>query len=229
MVSLESRADPFIEVVERHGSEAACEWLRRALPSPGRAFSRERFLAFYSGAGRRFRGADLKLSAAEEGRLRDIGVLAPRLWSLDETARAALLLSAWPCMPHDEHGTFVKEVFRKGDNGERCALLRVLVHFPSPARFLITAIEACGTHVLDVFEAIACENPYPAFYFPDPNFNQLVLKALFLGVRVSRLHDWAQRWNSDLLRMVEDYAAELHAAGRSVPEDISLITSRSGL
>ena len=65
---------------------------------------------------------------------------------------------------------------------ERQAVLRVLALLPEPARFLAIALDACRTSTQPVFEAIACENPYPAAYFPEASFNQMVLKAVFTEV-----------------------------------------------
>ncbi len=88
--------------------------------------------------------------------------------------------------------------------------------------FCSTIIDACRTNILPLFEAVACENPYPAQHFPERNFNQLVLKALFNGVALSRVVGLASRLNADLTRMAGDYADERRAAGRAVPADIGL-------
>ncbi len=139
--------------------------------------------------------------------------------------RATLLLRATECLPAEDHTGFIREVYQRGDNDERRPLLRALSILPDPPRYLEIAIEACRTNVQPVFEAIACENPYPVHYIPDRNFNHLVLKALFTGVRLRRVVGLERRRTSDLIRMAEDYASERRAAGRSVPEDIALITA----
>jgi len=146
-----------------------------------------------------------------------------RLGALAVQARTCLLVHACERLPHDLHPPLVRDVFRKGDNDERVALLRALPSLPQPERFLETAIEACRTHVQDVFEAIACENPFPATYFPALNFQQMVMKALFTGAALTRVHGWAGRVTSDLQRMASDFAAERAAAGREVPNDVALI------
>ena len=71
-----------------------------------------------------------------------------------------------------------------------------------------------------MFEALACENPYPAAHFPERNFNQMVLKALFNSIELSRIDGLSGRRNAELSRMARDYAAERRAAGRAVPADI---------
>jgi hypothetical protein len=117
--------------------------------------------------------------------------------------------------------------YARGDNRERQAVLRALPLLPERARFVPMAIEACRSNVQTVFQAIACENPLPAEEFPDPNFNQLVLKALFNGVALSRIVGVSRRAGPELARMAADYAAERRAAGRSVPSDIDLVLDRA--
>jgi hypothetical protein len=118
----------------------------------------------------------------------------------------------------------VERLFRTGDNDERAAILKALAALPEPERFVELAIDACRSHVQSVFEAIACENPFPARWFPEPNFNQLVLKAFFVGVPVRRIEGLASRRGPELVRMALAYASERRAAGRSVPSDLELVT-----
>jgi hypothetical protein len=75
-----------------------------------------------------------------------------------------------------------------------------------------------------VFEAIACENPYPAAYFPELNFNQMVLKAAFIGIALERILGLDARVTPELSRMGSDYASERRAAGHPVPADLSRLT-----
>jgi hypothetical protein len=131
-------------------------------------------------------------------------------------------------MLESEHVPLATEVFRKGDNAERVALLRALSLLPQPERFVPLAVEACRTHVLDVFAAIACDNPLPAAAFPELHFNQLVIKALFLELPLERVLGWRTRCNPELVRIAGDYEAERRAAGRIVPADIALIKAAAG-
>ena len=120
---------------------------------------------------------------------------------------------------------FVREVYLRGDFREQAAVLKSLPFLPDCARFVDMAIDACRTNVLDVFEAIAYENPFPARHFPDANFNQLVMKAIFMGLTVDRIVGLAARNSGELKRMATDFAAERRAAGRPVPDDIDFIAS----
>ena len=112
----------------------------------------------------------------------------PDAFSASDLARAALLLAACSAIPADDHVAIATEAFRKGDSAERVALLRALPLLPEPARFTALAVEACRTHVLEVFAAIACDNPFPSSYFSEPSFNQLVVKCLFLELPLERVH-----------------------------------------
>lgn len=113
---------------------------------------------------------------------------------------------------------------RDGDTRERQAILRALPVLPHPDRFLALAIDACRSGVPSLFEAIACENPYPAAHFPALNFNHMVLTALVTGVALERLVGLGARVTPELVRMANEYAAERRAAGRSVPADLDYIT-----
>lgn len=144
----------------------------------------------------------------------------------DEAGRGALVLVVLATFDASEHVPFVRDLIRRGDNRERQAVLRVLAALPEPARFVELAIDACRTNVPSVFEAIACDNPYPARHFPGPAFDQMVLKALFIGAPVARIVDLDARVTDDLVRMVEAYASERRAAGRPVPDDAKLIRKK---
>jgi len=122
-----------------------------------------------------------------------------------------------------EHVVLVRDLIRRGEVRERQAVLRVLAALPEPARFVDLAVDACRTNVQSVFEAIACDNAYPARHFPDGAFNQMTLKALFIGAPVARIVELGARTTDELVRMVEAYASERRAAGRPVPEDASLV------
>ena len=137
------------------------------------------------------------------------------VWGTDEVARAALLVRAHPRVTPDE-------LWAHGDNRERQAVLKALPLLPD--LHVALAIEACRSNVLTVFEAIACENPYPARQFPELAFNQMVLKAAFSGVALARIVGLGSRLNAELARMANDFASERTAAGRAVPDDLAIVT-----
>ena len=141
------------------------------------------------------------------------------LWDREDAVRALLLIA------RQQSPTFAAEAlecFAQGDAREQQSWLRAIALWPDGQQFLSAAIDACRTNIVPVFEALACENPYPAQHFPERNFNQVVLKAMFNSIALSRIAGLASRLNPELTRMARDYAAERSAAGRTVPADIHL-------
>jgi len=184
--------------LERGLPAAALDWLQTIVLDDKLAV-----LAAFSGAARRVGKAAVEVA--------DRGV-----WGADELARAWILLRAYPGVTPDE-------LWAHGDNRERQAVLKALPLLPEPERFEALAVEACRSNVLTVFEAIACENPYPQRHFSELSWNQMVLKAAFNGVALTRILGLAERCNPELARMAADFAAERRAAGRPVPDDLSLV------
>jgi len=137
-----------------------------------------------------------------------------------DLARAALLLRALEVVPESEHVDLLEELYRTGEQREQQSLLRALPQLPDAARFTDLAVNACRTNSLAVFGAIASENAFPATYFSEPSFNQLVLKSIFLAVPVAHITGLASRANAELRRMLDEYASERLAASRPVPDDV---------
>ena len=59
-----------------------------------------------------------------------------------------------------------------------------------------------------VFNAIALRNPYPAEQFDELAWNQLVLKALFVGSPLYPIQGLDRRANPTLALILRDYAHE---------------------
>jgi hypothetical protein len=217
---LDPYPDAYVGLMALRCTPAGLAWLRERTAERMDATA---LGAAFAGATRRLGTAPIALTAEERSTLAAAGLPEPQDWPLDQLGRAVLLRTALAAAEPDGHGECVRTLYQRGDNRERIALLRSLALLPAPERFLAIAIEACRTHIEPIFEAIACENPYPARCFPDSAFNQLVLKALFIGVPLARIADLHARVTAELARMARDYAAERSAAGRDVPSDIGLL------
>src|SRR5215471_9431754 len=183
-----------------------------------------RLLAAYTSASRKAAGRGLTLTAVEHASIDELSPgLSCERWALEDLVRAAILLDA-ARVELDAQAWMVTAAacYENGDAREQQSWLRAISLLPLAERFVAFGIDACRSHIQPTFEAIACDNPYPSVHFPDLNFNQLVLKALFIGVPLARIVGLRRRLNPDLSRMARDYAAERRAAGRSVPADLSL-------
>lgn len=217
------------DLVERRAEPPAREWFAQALAAAATETDRGAFLEAFTAAARRLGRGALQPGDEEQRRLAATGVTWPiGAWGVDELGRVALLVTAAARWADAEVETLVDECYGQGDGRERQAVLRALPLLPAAERFLALAVDACRTHIQPLFEAIACESPYPARYFPELNFNQLVLKALFTGVALDRILGLEGRMTPELRRMAADYASERQAAGRSIPADISRLTGERG-
>ena len=208
------------------GGEATRSWLERAAAEA--VVSQLRTLpSAYTAASRSVGRGVLELSAAEEQALASV---APEYsfagWTEFDAARAVLLLEAAAAVPGDAFVRGAVHCYELGDAREQQSWLKGVGLLPYPHQFLTVAVDGCRTNILQVFESIACENPYPARHFPELNFNQMVLKALFMGVALTRIVGLQRRLNPHLSRMAADYAAERRAAGRPVPADLPLALHR---
>jgi hypothetical protein len=217
------------DLAERRTEPPARDWLARASAAIAGVPDRGALLEAFTATTRRLGRARLAPTDEELARLRGAGVgAAVGSWGADELGRVALLVTAASHWPAAELEELVEECYRQGDGAERQAVLRALPLLPAPERFVEIAVDACRSHIQPLFDAIACENPYPALHFPELNFNQMVLKALFTGVALARILGLEGRVTPELSRMAADYASERRAAGRSVPPDIGTLTEGRG-
>jgi hypothetical protein len=103
---------------------------------------------------------------------------------------------------------------------ELAAFYRGLPLYPEPPRYLARATEGLRTNMKNVFESIAHRNPYPSEQFPEAAWNQMVLKALFVGSALRPIVGLDARSNPALARMLRDYAHERWAASRPVSPEL---------
>lgn len=217
----ESVASVLVDVVARHGSSEQADWVRQAAEGLGDPPVPTKLRIAIARAARKLGDSVPTLSNEEREGLPE-GPAYDR-WVLRDYGRAALLLFACDRLEADAQVPFVEPLVRRGEIGEQVSVLRMAPLLPGPERFVDVIVDACRTNSLDVFEAIACENPYVRDHFPEANFNQVVLKSMFMEVPVERIVGLAERVNAELVRMAGDFGDERRAAGRTVPQDIELI------
>jgi hypothetical protein len=213
----------YLDLVRRRCEPPVRAWWDSVLGTESASASRSELSKAYSKAARTLGSDRLEFAQQEIDSENAARFLAFQERPLHEFGRAALLLFALELLPADEHVEFVDNLFMYGDSREQEALLRALSILPDQGRFLLTAVEACRANVQTVFEAIACENSYPGCYFPESNFNQMVLKAIYTGVSLRRIVGLPDRITPTLKGMASDHIKERTAAGRPVHEDIALI------
>ena len=194
----------------RIGHRAMPHWHRRSRPlpadEPGLAASRQ---------GTARRSPMLNSRAASASR----PGWDPRDWTLDQAVRV--------------YAALCKHLRRRAD--ERCGSIGFAA--PPTSGNWSRSIAACRctpisratrcarrkalrSNMRAVFEAVAHRNPYPAEQLTEAAWNQLVLKALFVGSRCTRLSDSTVARNPTLARMLCDYAHERWAASRPVSPEL---------
>ena len=143
----------------------------------------------------------------------------PRGWSLDQLARTFLVLS----FPSDDAALYVQtldQLFQAGEVGELVSLYQALPLLPNPASHVLRTAEGIRSNIKSVFCAIAHQNPYPAEQLNDEQWNQLVLKCLFIDVPLDPLIGLDRRANAKLMTTLIDFAHERRAAHRPIPPDL---------
>ena len=85
--------------------------------------------------------------------------------------------------------------------------------------------EGIRTNIKTVFESIAHHNPLPMELMTEHAWNQMILKALFIGAALDPIEGIDQRVNPELARMLIDFAHERRAATRPIPVELWRVTA----
>lgn len=202
--------------LRRAGDQA--DWLAERFAALA-AGAPERDLHIFLGlAPRRLGKPDLAPDRAEEA---ELAAAAPGVdlsgWSLDGAARVAGLALYAGARPF---AATLRDLRRTADAAELITLFRGLPFYPEPESLLLEAGEALRSNMRAVFEAVAHGNPYPQACFDEHRWNQMVLKALFVGSRLAPIVGLDARANPELARVLRDFAHERRAAGRPVPAEL---------
>jgi hypothetical protein len=199
--------------------EAAARWLRDAAASiAGGGADRELYRSI-SIVSRMLGKAPLGLEPAELAMAEAARQgWDPSPWTVDQAARVCLLLAAGA-----DGDSFVRrldQLCATADVDELVAFYRGLPLYPDPPRHRLRAAEGLRSNMKVVFEAVAHRNPYPAEQLPQDAWNQMVLKALFVGSPLHPIVGLDRRANEALAHMLGDYARERRAARRPVSPEL---------
>lgn len=206
--------------INRQSSNEEVDWLRSQQAEIEEGAPSWKFFTAFSAVPRHVRKEDLDLSEsdlADAARLRD--GWTPQGWSVDQAARTVFLLS-YPSDARERYVGTLDQIFSTADARESIALYQVLPLYPYPDGFRARAAEGLRSNMTSVFNAVAHDNPYPKEYLDEAAWNQMVLKALFVGSTLYNIQGLDERANSELARMLVDYAHERWAANRSVSPEL---------
>ncbi|MDF4252619.1 EboA domain-containing protein [Streptomyces sp. WMMB303] len=137
-----------------------------------------------------------------------------------DAARVLILHAAAPGIQE------LTRLYRHGTGDERRAVLLALPHLdPPPEQAAALELVEDALRTNDTRLIAAALGPYAAAHLDAHQWRHGVLKCLFTGVPLTVLAGLAHRASGDaeLARMLEDYARERTAAGRSVPADLDRV------
>lgn len=209
-----------LDAIDKVASAEQQQWLSEALAKLENSQDLDDDLLLVITRARRMVGHTLL--GSEAGAISTgIGKVLIQDWEAGNTARVVLLLKALTLQPERQEA-IVTHAYQMGDEAETTALIAGIALYADDDRYKELALDSGRTNSLILFRALATYNPYPAAYYNEAEFNQLVLKSLFLGVNTNDITGLKNRANPELSRMCEDYYDERIAAQRSVPADIWL-------
>ena len=206
-------------IAERTG-EPGLAWFRSAIKDVANT-STERPLSVAIGlTPRRLGKADLSLPKGELARANKWRAgLDLSDWSIDQLARVALMAAS-----HDGDDAAFAARFDSfcttAEINELIALCRGLPVYPNPNLIEPRAREAVRSGMKPVFEAVAHRNPYPRETFAEDAWNQMVVKAFFIGSTLWPIQGLDERANPRLARMLVGLAQERWAAQRPVSGEV---------
>lgn len=201
-------------------SADAQSWLQSKSELIAQGANKRVFFTTFSSVPRYTGKNDLKIPPEDFATIEEIRPgWSPGHWSVDQAARTILVLSVPQDNP-EQYLSTLEQVFQAADVGELVALYQALPLLPYSEQFRKRAAEGIRSNMTAVFDAVALKNPYPAQYFDNTAWNQLVLKALFVGSPLAPIVGLDSRTNPQLTRMLIDYAHERWAAGRTVSPEL---------
>jgi hypothetical protein len=206
--------------LERECSGAAIEWLDKKIELISNSIQKKDIYLAFSTASKNVGKDILTLSESD---LRDADKARngwnPLGWTKDQAARILLILSV-PISDFNYFSSVLKQLFETAEVSELTSLYLGLPLYPFPQALKPRAIEGFRTNISTVFNAIALNNPYPKDHLDEAAWNQMVLKAIFIGSPLYKIQGLDERSNPTLSGILSDFAHERWAAGRPVTPEL---------
>lgn len=212
--------DSLLDLLRASAPPDAVRWLEARLAEHDAGFDRRPFYYAFSGVSRHFpkRGGVDVLPEQAEALAQAAPGFSVEGWDCFRLARVVLLLS----LAKQDRETFLATLaalLNTADFREQAAIFSAFPLLPHPDDLVEAAVDGLRSNIVDVFDSIALDNPFPAAHFSETAWNQMVLKALFLGRPLHRVVGLDARRNAALATSVSDLAHERWAAGRRIPAE----------
>lgn len=144
----------------------------------------------------------------------------------DDAARAAIVAAL---ADSGADPAVAAALYRRGDDAERRGVLRGLDAIPDPTpawRAVGLDLVADALRANDTRLVAAALGSFAAAHLDDHAWRHGVLKCVFLGIPLSVVAELEARADDELAAMSARFAEERRAAGRTVPDDLTLLLAR---
>ena len=196
---------------------AAMTWLGDTIREQEAAFQKRPFYYAFSGVSRHFDKRDFievtpeqALALAEQ-----VPGTSVKGWDQFRLARVILLLT----LGEQDKATFLETIaalLNTADLREQAAIYSAYPLLPHQEDLVESAVDGLRSNIIDIFDSIALQNPFPATHFTTEEWNQMVLKAIFISRPIYKIVGIEARSNADLADGVSYLAHERWAASRKL-------------
>ena len=136
-------------------------------------------------------------------------------WTLDQLCRLSLLMN-YPLLNLQN----LTKLISVADTQEQITIYKSIFYLENSSQYTPLAVDGIRTNVTDIFDSIALKNLYPTKYFSQDQWNQMVLKAIFMERPIYQIKGIDLRKNKKLAHILFDYARERWAASRRVTPEL---------
>lgn len=212
--------DLLTDLLKSSAPSEAVAWLQDRIAEQVDRFSKRPFYYAFSGVSRHFpKRGEITIAPELAGALRaEIPGFTVEHWDQFRLARVLLLLA----LAGEEKAEFLETIealLNTADLREQAAIYSAFPLLPHQEALVESAVDGLRSNIVDVFDAIALNNPFPASHFTDAAWNQMVLKAIFIGRPLYRIAGLDSRRNAELAAATSYLAHERWAAGRRIPAE----------
>jgi hypothetical protein len=213
------KSELFYQLLAEGADEKSLNWIRIQGEKIEKSGNSNSLFISFSQASRYFKKVSISPSNEVEIKIHaNYANLELSYWNFLQIARTYLVMK----LPLEKEIWFktINQLFETGDLYEQEALFAALPVLPFQTELIPRAIDGLRTNISLLFDAIALNNPFPSTYFPEANWNQMVLKAIFMQRPLYRIQNLDKRRNLSLAAIARDFAHERWAAGRDVMPEL---------
>lgn len=209
--------DKLLEILENSSAPGAMAWLKDTISAQSENFEKRPFYYSFSGVSRHFeKSGEIDVSPEQFSTLEDTASgFSVEGWDQFRLARVILLL----VLAEQEQSVFLETLAALRDTAdlrESAAIFSAYPLLPHQDELVESAVDGLRTNIVDVFDSIALNNPFPLEHFSDEEWNQMILKAIFIARPLHRIVGFGKRSNDALAKAISDLAHERWAAGRAI-------------